>query len=1409
MVQMNDKKIFLRKTNNLPYLDVINFRLGNYPLFKKIMLNSISTKPALKEWTNRTDRDWGVLLIEMWAYLSDILSYYQERVINEAFLRTSVLDESTIELFHHMNHKPIPGISSNTLAFFETNDDQSGTIPKNFKIQSSGTDTLEPQTFETDQETEISSDCNQMSLSDSKTVSDLEEDTYTLTLDKVYETINSNDFILITDEENENVSRLSEKNDTNEKTTIIWDPSYALDQDYDIRATKILKFSSELNHFAYDAPPPPFGRIKGRISGITRNLIGKQHERESVSHVTVELIDPIGKNTIAESITDKYGNFSFYKVFPGSYKFRIVRREYWNWLSWPRKQVISSPIQVLPAQQSQIELKFKSIELLTGSDIDYRNKLMANVISSEPFTEIERAIISSNIFLDGIYPEILPETLLILSKDYNTPFDRINQVYRIKDLEVLHNSGYGISKDVTRLDLTSFENENLLEKAFCWDDLPDSVPKKPTLRHMLKESLKKSKMAKKLKKQATKQLMKQVKTGQKTTTKSMPGGGKGKPPKFMKSATKGMKPKPAKMLKEAEKKAQQKLEEEESELSPVYDEIIPFLKNNINVSWLDSISDEDIIKDKNKNLLRIISEGHFLEMKLNFIEGEGSLTIDDERTYDLYLNTEEEKLYLYWDKVQGPDFRVTNSSVFVNPDFELKTDPQAPSLKHTSKENNLTIEGSHPSLKPGSYLSISDDSSTCKGQFLDENLKPITRAQLRLYSIKIKNEKKFLKLFSSQHQHITNIDGYFSFPQFAEDDYIIGAFMPTIPYWKQIIQKLSVKDHVLIQKINRAVVEQSNQTTDRSVHTATAILEQVVPHLTQVLHNEQQKVPFFETNIQTNLDDLKETTENLEELRPLLDEEIKNLFESKQQKNKEMISFYTESILEYLFPQLRYEITTLGESVQKLEELTSSRKLLSISTPLKEIVHTFNSGTKIIQIAIAQISNILNLPLRNDKLNECCLGTTQEIFVKRNSDMKIFIKTNLYDKFNHTSSFTDTQSLEIVKISNVAIKPGKTFTTFEPPLKNSYLRGYAILRSNIIPVSNGQTVANEILGSGNAADVYQQFSLQQQPLTYLPSIFNPTEPQSSLNIFIDGEKWKEKNDLLHSSSFDKHFTTSIDEDNNTIISFGDGIHGSKPPNGSDNIVASYRIGTGSEGNIAANTLTNPMDNQPSIKSITNLIHARGGFNEPPIKQKNLATANIQTLGKAVSLDDYTNLAKSITFVAKAKTTMQEIDGIESLKLIVAPRSGTTLDTLQKSRLRRFLDSRRDVNIPLQVESFKPVPIEVEIDIHIKDDYIRSEVSNSVTSSLKPNSKDLGTNSFFSFEQFDFGQNVSLSGIYRVVEKIPGISYAVVKKFRRSTSGKMAEDVILIDDNEIVQCNGDPEDPTGGILKINAFGGIEL
>jgi hypothetical protein len=134
---------------NRPALSAIKYRVGTYSSFKTTMVNSIAKDPNLRSWTARSSDDHGIAFMDMWAYLCDILTFYQERIANEAYLRTAILPESVQKLASLLDYRPSPGAAASVDLAFTTEKDKQITITLRLKVQSVPGQNEKPQKFET------------------------------------------------------------------------------------------------------------------------------------------------------------------------------------------------------------------------------------------------------------------------------------------------------------------------------------------------------------------------------------------------------------------------------------------------------------------------------------------------------------------------------------------------------------------------------------------------------------------------------------------------------------------------------------------------------------------------------------------------------------------------------------------------------------------------------------------------------------------------------------------------------------------------------------------------------------------------------------------------------------------------------------------------------------------------------------------------------------------------------------------------------------------------------------------------------------------------------------------------------------------------------------------------------------
>lgn len=149
---------------NLPGLSQISFRAGDFNSFREALLTPLlpdlgqpPLEVSLTAWQSGVGADpsvvdLAVMLVEWWAYLCDILTFYNERIANEDYLRTALLPETPAQLIRLLGYRPRPTIgATGTLAALLTPSilpGQTVTLPQGLQFQSKPGPGSPPRTFE-------------------------------------------------------------------------------------------------------------------------------------------------------------------------------------------------------------------------------------------------------------------------------------------------------------------------------------------------------------------------------------------------------------------------------------------------------------------------------------------------------------------------------------------------------------------------------------------------------------------------------------------------------------------------------------------------------------------------------------------------------------------------------------------------------------------------------------------------------------------------------------------------------------------------------------------------------------------------------------------------------------------------------------------------------------------------------------------------------------------------------------------------------------------------------------------------------------------------------------------------------------------------------------------------------------
>lgn len=86
------------------------------------------------EWTDRDASDFGMLLVDIWAYMGDILHYYIDRSAQEAFIQTATQKESVLAFANLYGYIPNYRTSSEAVVYVSNSGPASVEIPLNTRF---------------------------------------------------------------------------------------------------------------------------------------------------------------------------------------------------------------------------------------------------------------------------------------------------------------------------------------------------------------------------------------------------------------------------------------------------------------------------------------------------------------------------------------------------------------------------------------------------------------------------------------------------------------------------------------------------------------------------------------------------------------------------------------------------------------------------------------------------------------------------------------------------------------------------------------------------------------------------------------------------------------------------------------------------------------------------------------------------------------------------------------------------------------------------------------------------------------------------------------------------------------------------------------------------------------------------
>jgi predicted phage baseplate assembly protein len=331
----------------------------------------------------------------------------------------------------------------------------------------------------------------------------------------------------------------------------------------------------------------------------------------------------------------------------------------------------------------------------------------------------------------------------------------------------------------------------------------------------------------------------------------------------------------------------------------------------------------------------------------------------------------------------------------------------------------------------------------------------------------------------------------------------------------------------------------------------------------------------------------------------------------------------------------------------------------------------------------------------------------------------------------------------------------RTTLTLVAPLHNSYDPATLTMNANVARATHGESVRNEVLGSGQGGTPNQHFTLRKPPLTHV-SAPTPGGTQSTLEVRVDGVRWQEEPSLFGLGPNDQKFTVRIEDDGQTNVIFGDGTMGARLTSGVENVAATYRSGLGPDGNVRAGSLALLQARPLGIRGVSNPLPASGAAAPENLGDARAnAPLTVLTLGRIVSLRDFEDFARAFAGVGKAQATRLWNGRAHFANITVGGAGGGAIDAVATlPNLLAAIDAVRDPVDEVQVQSYTPRAFGIVAEVLVDVRYVATDVLAAVATAL-------GTT--FSFSERSFGQSVSAAEVITVAQAVAGVQAVSLSK----------------------------------------------
>jgi len=307
-----------------------------------------------------------------------------------------------------------------------------------------------------------------------------------------------------------------------------------------------------------------------------------------------------------------------------------------------------------------------------------------------------------------------------------------------------------------------------------------------------------------------------------------------------------------------------------------------------------------------------------------------------------------------------------------------------------------------------------------------------------------------------------------------------------------------------------------------------------------------------------------------------------------------------------------------------------------------------------------------------------------------------------------------------------------------------------------VSAKQGVTVTETIGTTSSLSTVNQQFLSTRPPLI------------ETISLTINNILWTRVDNLFDLGPGELGYTAKPDENGLAVISFGNGVFGAIPPTSLE-IDLRYRVGGGTQTNIAAGTVIEPMTtffdtlHQPVTLRVMNTVASSGGLDEESIEEArvNIPRA-VRSMDRFVSREDFQKIPQlfedaALGKIFKSSATVRYLWAVHIVTIYCLgeastgrfqPPSVPSQNLL--NALRVFIEERTFPTIAIATESARLFPVNITGRVFYFPNYRENSVRENVLNALDT--------LVFGNTTREIGDGLRLSDVYAAIDNAIGVDY---------------------------------------------------